>query len=551
MVNGDFDNSNNASFVMGSDLLMVAGDLTNSAIFNGNSGAIVVSGDLNNNTAGNFTAGTGNLSIDGSLTNNATYTAGSGTIQVNSDFTNSGTFNNSTGSLTIGNNFNNASGGAFSASSGTINLSGNLINQGTFDDQTSTVNFNSSVTRSISGNTTDFFNLTKSGGGSVSLASTVIVQNLLTLNNGRIITGTNNLRLTNRAIQPVVGYSTNNFVDGRLVISYPDNAGASRVFPVGKENTYRPVSIMQTEASFNPRVRVEMINEAPEGTFDPTLSEISGARYYKVDLVSGTMNSPVIELSFNTSGTADEPVATPGNLRVARSITPNGPWTDEEGTGVFSPASPAGYVTSLATSIQFPTYFSLAYTEEVLLPITLLSFKGEFVEHVVHLNWSTINEKGNDYFTIERSSDGKLFDSLFTIEGAGDSNKLLKYIATDYRPLSGKSYYRLKQTDFDGAFSYSKIISITNESPIAFKVVPNPSRGDRLTVQVEGAKAGQEFIMTIFDLRGNILMEQAFSSYGAFENIEVKPNRVLSPGIFIIKITTGVGSVTEKIIVEL
>lgn len=548
-VSGRLVNTSGATFTMGSDSLLVAGDFNNNAIVTGSTGGIRVSGNLNN-TSGSFTAGTGGLSVNGSLTNNATFTASTGITHIKSDFTNSGTFNNGAGDLVVGNNFTNSSGASFLANSGTINLSGNWVNSGTFNPQTSTVNFNSSTAKSISGNT-NFHNFTKSGGGTVNLFNNIVVRNLLNLTNGKIITGTNIVVLTNTTTQPVLAYSANNFVDGQLTISYPDNTGASRVFPVGKGGTYRPVSVMQNAASGSPIVRVEMINAAPSGTFEPTLSGISGARYYKVDLLSGIMNSPTIELSFNTNGAADEPVVTPGNLKVARATSSSGPWTDEEGTGVFSPASPAGYVTSLATSIQFSTYFSLAYTEEVLLPITLLSFKGALKDNVVHLDWSTASEVGNDFFTIERSSDGKSFDSLFTVEGAGDSDKLLKYIATDYKPLIGKSYYRLKQTDFDGAFSYSKIISITNEGIIEFKVVPNPSRGDRLTVQVDGAKMGQEFKMAIFDLRGNILMEQDFSSYGSFENIEIIPQKALSPGIYIIKISTGLRSVTEKIIVEL
>jgi hypothetical protein len=63
----------------------------------------------------------------------------------------------------------------------------------------------------------------------------------------------------------------------------------------------------------------------------------------------------------------------------------------------------------------------------------------------------------NDYFTIERSADGVNFSFVATVTGAGHSNTLLEYLYTDASPLKGNSYYRLKQTDFDGETSFSEI----------------------------------------------------------------------------------------------
>jgi hypothetical protein len=79
----------------------------------------------------------------------------------------------------------------------------------------------------------------------------------------------------------------------------------------------------------------------------------------------------------------------------------------------------------------------------------------------VFLEWVTKSERNNDYFSIERSEDGKIFETIKQINGAGNSTKKLHYDFTDYSPLRGTNYYRLKQTDYDGKSEYSKIITIT------------------------------------------------------------------------------------------
>ena len=112
------------------------------------------------------------------------------------------------------------------------------------------------------------------------------------------------------------------------------------------------------------------------------------------------------------------------------------------------------------------------------LPITLMSFIAEYIpeDHVVMLTWITSSEIGNDYFTIERSSDAQEFREIETVQGAGYSNKTLLYQWTDHEPLPGISYYRLRQTDFDGTFDFSPIVAVQiNETLPELFVYPNPT----------------------------------------------------------------------------
>jgi hypothetical protein len=109
------------------------------------------------------------------------------------------------------------------------------------------------------------------------------------------------------------------------------------------------------------------------------------------------------------------------------------------------------------------------------LPVELISFTGKQKENSVELEWSTVTETNNDYFTVEKSTDGINFIEIKRVDGAGNSTHTLFYSTRDEYPSAGTNYYRLKQTDYDGKYSYSKIISahyLTEEQGII--IFPNP-----------------------------------------------------------------------------
>ena len=122
------------------------------------------------------------------------------------------------------------------------------------------------------------------------------------------------------------------------------------------------------------------------------------------------------------------------------------------------------------------------------LPIELMYFRGKIQDHKVLLEWATASEINNDYFTIERSIDGLDFHEITTMPGAGNTSETLNYTYTDKNPFFGISYYRLKQTDYDGQFTYSNIIAIKLDRGLQgldFTLFPNPTK-DKLSVMVTG-----------------------------------------------------------------
>tara|TARA_B100000809_G_scaffold266457_1_gene329273 strand:- start:7491 stop:8744 length:1254 start_codon:yes stop_codon:yes gene_type:complete len=111
------------------------------------------------------------------------------------------------------------------------------------------------------------------------------------------------------------------------------------------------------------------------------------------------------------------------------------------------------------------------------LPFELVNFMAEATKGDVKLNWQTVSEINNAFFTIEHSLNGFDWENTTRVDGAGNSSSLLSYSIIDSKPYLGISYYRLKQTDFDGQFTYSYTISVniklTDNSQI--EMYPNPA----------------------------------------------------------------------------
>jgi hypothetical protein len=111
---------------------------------------------------------------------------------------------------------------------------------------------------------------------------------------------------------------------------------------------------------------------------------------------------------------------------------------------------------------------------EVPLPIELLSFKARPVGSIVQLNWSTASEINNDYFTIQRSSDAESFIEVLKVKGNGNSSIIRNYMAIDEQPFYGNTYYRLKQTDFNGTSKFHDIIVVHLKKSSPYTIYPNP-----------------------------------------------------------------------------
>jgi len=179
-----------------------------------------------------------------------------------------------------------------------------------------------------------------------------------------------------------------------------------------------------------------------------------------------------------------------------------------------------------------------------VLPIELLSFDALPVNHSVELNWQTASETNNDYFTIERSQNGSDLESIDTIDGAGNSTSVLDYHTNDYSPYEGLSYYRLKQVDFNGNFSYSGWKMVYMESVPGISIFPNPTDG-YLTLDLTG-ETDALWTLTILDLSGKTVFDQQ-APRTAFQRIYLD----LAAGSYILRLeTAGVNYSQQLVITE-
>lgn len=143
------------------------------------------------------------------------------------------------------------------------------------------------------------------------------------------------------------------------------------------------------------------------------------------------------------------------------------------------------------------------------LPVELLSFTGEGHPNFNQLNWSTASEINNDFFTLERSNDGIKFQAVGTIDGNGNSSALNHYEFKDNFPPYKLNYYRLKQTDFDGTASYSKVIALNNDKSDMLNYLYNSSEHQILLHTNQTIEQLATVLLT--DDTGRIIQQKKFS----------------------------------------
>lgn len=174
-----------------------------------------------------------------------------------------------------------------------------------------------------------------------------------------------------------------------------------------------------------------------------------------------------------------------------------------------------------------------------------VSFPVEFLGFDVALNenweaicqWSTASEKNNSGFVVERSVDGLVFQNIGQVPGVGNSSEINQYSFVDPQPMDGRSYYRIKQIDFDGATSYTEIESIVLDSSraqVSCKFFPNPVV-DRLQVQCNASADIGPAKLRFSKLNGATLeMQDVYITAGDNQfNLEVSR---YSTGIYFVEI---------------
>ena len=177
------------------------------------------------------------------------------------------------------------------------------------------------------------------------------------------------------------------------------------------------------------------------------------------------------------------------------------------------------------------------------LPITFSSFSAQKQNKIVKLTWTTEQEQNSSRFIIERSADGRTWQSLASIAAAGISNNHLEYFAYDNLPLNGTCYYRIKEVDNDGRLQVSVVRPVNFDAAYSIAVAPNPAK-DFIVVTMDRINNTASTIQ-LLNAAGNLV----FTEKTNLSKININTSS-LARGLYFIKISNAGEVATQKILLQ-
>ena len=177
------------------------------------------------------------------------------------------------------------------------------------------------------------------------------------------------------------------------------------------------------------------------------------------------------------------------------------------------------------------------------LPVTFSSFTAQKQDKVVKLKWVTEQEINSSHFIIERSADGRNWQSIGNIAAAGNSNNHLEYTAYDNLPLNGISYYRIKEVDKDGRVHASVVKSVSFDFVYAVTVAPNPAK-DFITITMDKIN-NTASTLQLFNAAGNLV----FTEQTNLSKININ-TAAFARGLYFIKIINAGEVATQKVLLQ-
>jgi hypothetical protein len=189
-----------------------------------------------------------------------------------------------------------------------------------------------------------------------------------------------------------------------------------------------------------------------------------------------------------------------------------------------------------------------------VLPVELSDFNALTCSAGICLHWETVSERNNSYFEVQRSKDGIQFNGMLKQNSraiGGNSNSKLTYQATDASPFSGINYYRLKQVDLDGSYSYGKTLAIKNDPGKGQGIVifPNVNSGEFSAILNDMGRSGDLTIL-LRDASGLILYKAWHYVSNPEEPIQISPNQKLPNGVYYCSFLVMGDEYTMKVVVS-
>jgi Secretion system C-terminal sorting domain len=453
--------------------------------------------------------GTGNQTIGGDISllnklHNIEITKASGNVFLNSNIEVAGnlTISNSTSILNTQGNSIKLAGNFYNYSGNTtfIDPIGTTIIE--FYGATPVQNFQEVVSGDISN-----IEMNKTA-GIVNLLSNLRVKSTgtLTLTNGIFTTNTFEVNVQNTSPTSLIGGNSASYINGNFRRSL--TSLGSYNFPVGIiSKGYQLANIDFVTATTIPNLLAR---------FDlwPGVPPIQGGTECLSDFIVPAQDNGywTINASANgTTGTYNATLYPTGSTNtglalgwsIIKSATSTlGPW-------LFNGTCVLGGTSALVRRNSMDGFSLFAAGQaNIPLPVELLSFTGRNYGEYNLLKWQTATEINNDYFEVEKSTDGYYFESIGTVDGQGNSTILTNYSFKDDFLKNTVEYYRLKQTDFNGTYTYSATVAIDNSKSNLpdFGIVPNPFK-DEFEISLSKLEKG-EYIIEIYNLMGQLVKKQ-------------------------------------------
>lgn len=498
---------------------------------------------------------TGIASFELQAQNDATNDGLALTLESGLTFTMSGAYTNQTNGANLG-TINNA---------GTITLTGDWTNNSAnnvFTANTGVTYFLGTAAQSIAGsNTTNFSKLRINNTAGVTLTTASVVQDSLNLKDG-IVTATALLTLNSGAVSND-GTATA-FVDGTM----KKIGNANYIFPTGNGTVWAPIEVSgftagdattEFEASYSYTTPASGLLK-DTSVIGNKLRKISWVEGWDLNHAGGTAPTVKVTLHWkdqSRSGTAIGTAAVASDLVVAHW---NGTKWESIGQSAHTDGA-IGSVTSNAQSSFSPfTFGSLtvdrpSWENDITLPVEMVSFSSIQQVKSVKVIWKTATEINNDYFIVEKSRDGINFETLEVVGGKGNFSGLSEYALEDNSPYNGINYYRLKQVDFDGTVSYSKVSTAyfnNKGSDVDFRIFPNPiAQNGHFSLVINGQKEQQQVLVVLKDVTGKEYYSKVFVVEHQHDFvITVDPAQNLSPGVYIVTASLDNSLYNKKLIVR-
>jgi len=187
------------------------------------------------------------------------------------------------------------------------------------------------------------------------------------------------------------------------------------------------------------------------------------------------------------------------------------------------------------------------------MPISLLSLDASVMGKKVVVSWSTASEVNNDYFTLERFIDAGEPEMLASVQGAGNSIGGNNYTFIDNNPMQGTSYYRLKQTDYDGTSTQFDPVAVKfgPKAGASIRIYPNPVQAEQeINVELTGFDKGNEILVIMINQYGVEVFSKIVIQDGAAILTAIDTKKKLPPGLYFVTGSSNHNIYRQKLIIR-